>query len=48
VPGNHSSILEPPYVDRLALELKAALDEAQRRAGDHRGVDAATAAPPRD
>jgi amino acid adenylation domain-containing protein len=48
VPGNHSSILEPPHVDRLALELKTALDEAQRRAGDLRGLDAATAGPPPD
>jgi amino acid adenylation domain-containing protein len=39
VPGNHSSILEPPWVDRLARELQAALDDAQRRAGDLRGLN---------
>jgi thioesterase domain-containing protein/acyl carrier protein len=46
VPGNHSSILEPPWVDRLARELEVALDDAQRRAGDWRGLDAAAAGPP--
>jgi amino acid adenylation domain-containing protein len=40
IPGNHASILEPPWVERLARELEAALDDAQRRAGDRRGLDA--------